>query len=287
MNPEAESIIRAIESLQQESNLFKDYIYPLVSGFFSALLGAGVAYFTLKNQENIQIEKSKMDITNKWTLIAEGAFSSLIALKSNYHGKLESNPFQRMSQVPSILHSSKPIIEEITSLSFIVPKKVDTESHSIKWRSITRIRTMIHNYNFTLDLWNKRNEIERPIKEKILHDHAELGFIDVSREQIFESVGAANYIALIDLTEKAMKFTDDLIIELNDFLTTFPEIGKALINTKKLKEYGSIITFNSESNPMLLNMIDKSPEVDFDVLAKLYGRTVEQVKNEYTTGYEK
>ena len=59
MIEETELLVRAIESLRQDENLFKDYIFPIASAFFSALLGAGVAYFTLKYQEDIKIEKRK------------------------------------------------------------------------------------------------------------------------------------------------------------------------------------------------------------------------------------
>ena len=55
MQEEIESIVKAIESLQQESNPFKDYMFPLASGFFSSMLGAGVAYLTLRHQDNSQL----------------------------------------------------------------------------------------------------------------------------------------------------------------------------------------------------------------------------------------
>lgn len=152
MNQEMELLIQAIEGLKQEGSIFKDYMFPLVSGFFSALLGAGVAYFTLKYQDYIQIEKEKMMTINRWSLLAEEAFSSLIAFKANYNGKLNTHPFQRVSQVPTILNCSKPIIEDFSSLSFIAPKKDDKDSLKIKWRGIPRIRAMINNYNFALEL---------------------------------------------------------------------------------------------------------------------------------------
>ncbi len=283
---ETELLVKAIEGLQQESNFFKDYMFPLVGAFFSALLGAGVAYLTLKYQEITKIEKEKMDSANNWILSVESAFSSLIALKSNYHNKLTPNPLQRAAIIPTIIFDPKPITEELSSLSFVIPKKEDEDSQLVKWRSITRIRSMVNNYNFLLSLWVKRNELERPIKEKIVHDFSDRAYADVTRDEIFSSVGTANYTALIDVTEKSLKFTDDLIIELNDFLTEFPSVAKTLINTNKLKHYGSLISFFSGGNEILTNLIVKVPDVDYDALAELYGRTAEQIKTEYSTGYE-
>lgn len=286
MSTEIESLVTAIESLRNESGFFKDYFFPLVSAFFSALLGAFVAYCTLRYQENIDIEKDKMDTVNRWTLTAETALSSLTNIKSNYHGELNNNPFERTLHVPTILHSANKINEKIENLSFIIPKKSDTEAQDIKWRNILRIRTMKENYNFILDIWKKRNEIERPIKEKILHDYAELGYVDVTQEQVFRSVGAANFISLIQLTEQAIKFTDDLILELNDFLTAFPQTSRKLIKTNKLKHYGTVFTYNIEDDAKRLNYLEKSPIVDFDMLAVFYGRTTEQVRRDSETGYE-
>ncbi len=286
MDQEIKLLIHAIENLRQESNFLKDYIFPLASGLFSSLLGGGVAYFTLKYHENIQIEKNKMDVANKWLILAENAFSSLIAIKTNYHGKLESSPMQRASSIPSFILGADPIDVDLTNLSFIVPKEEDKPSHQTKWRNLPRIRGMINNYNIILGMWEKRNEIDRPIKEKILSDFSSKGYVNVTVDQVFKSVGSANFISLIDLTEKAIKLTDDLIVELHDFLISFPEITKALIKTNKIKNYGTILTFSTNENQKLLYLISKSPEVSYELLSELYGQPADQIRNAYTTGYE-
>lgn len=48
MSHEIEPIVHAIESLRQEANPFKDYLFPIITGAFSSLLGFVVAYFTLR-----------------------------------------------------------------------------------------------------------------------------------------------------------------------------------------------------------------------------------------------
>lgn len=286
MNEEIESIVKAIESLQQEANPFKDYLFPLIAAFFSSLLGAFVAYFTISHQDKIKLEKERVHIINDWILLAEGAMQSLIAIKQNYHGKLSTNPFQRTLVTRAFIHTTKKIDKNISELSFIIPKKDDAEAIKVKWRQLPRIRAIIENYNFVIELWNKRSEVGRPLIEKILKDHSNLAHADVSREQIFESVTPADFVVLIDLTEKAINFTDDFIIELNDFIAEFPKIGKSLINAKALKKHGPIITYRVEDNPILLGLIEKVPAVDFTILAPLFGLTVEELKNEFTTGYE-
>lgn len=286
MNEEIESIVKAIESLQQESNSFKDYIFPIITGFFSSILGALVAYFTLRHQDRIQLEKERIYTVNDWLLLIEGAMSSLISIKQNYHGKLENNPFQRTQEVRSLIHNTKFLEKNISSLSFIIPKRDDTKGKEEKWRQLPRIRAMIDNYNFIIELWNKRSELERPIKEKIIKDYAELAYAEVNREQIFKSINPSDFIVLIDLTERAIKFTDDFIVEFNDFMTNFPSVAKSLIDNKYIEQYGPIITCKSDENPKLLALIEKEPEVDYTILAELFGETVEKVKQEYTTGYE-
>ena len=285
MREETELVVKAIESLQQEGNAFKDYIFPLITGFFSSVLGAFVAYITINHQDKIKLEKERVHTINDWILLAEGAMQSLIAIKGNYHGQLSNNPFQRALTTRAFIHSTKKIEKNISELSFIIPKKDDKKAVAEKWRQLPRIRAIFENYNFAIELWNKRSEYGRPLIEKILKDNSSLAHTEVTREQIFESVNAADFIVLIDLTEKAIRFTDDFIIELNDFIAEFPKIGKSLVNKKATDKYGSIISYKVEENPILLNLIKNSPEVDYTILAELFGLTVEEVKNEYTTGY--
>jgi hypothetical protein len=286
MNEESVLIVKAIESLQQEANPLKDYLFPLIAAFFSSLLGAFVAYFTISHQDKIKLEKDRVHIINDWVLLAEGAMQSLISIKQNYHGKLSNNPFQRALVTRAFIHSTKKIDKNISELSFIIPKKDDTESIKEKWRQLPRIRAIIENYNFIIELWNKRSKDGRPLIEKILKDHSNLAHAHVTQEQIFESVSPADFIVLIDLTEKAINFTDDFIIELNDFIAEFPKVGKSIINSKAIEKHGPIICYKTEDNPILLGLIEKEPEVDFAALAILFGLSIEDVKQEFTTGYE-
>jgi hypothetical protein len=286
MNQEIESIVKAIESLHQATNPFKDYLFPLIAAFFSSLLGAFVAYFTISHQDKITLDKERVHIINDWVILADGAMQSLISIKKNYHDKLTANPFQRTLATRSSINSAQKINKNVSELSFIIPNEGDTEAIQVKWRQLPRIRAIIENYNFVLDLWDKRSEVGRPLIEKILKDHTNLAYAGVTQEEIFKSVRPADFIVLIDLTENAINFTDDFIIELNDFITEFPKIGKSFINAKALKKHGPIISYKNKGNPKLADLIKKVPAVDFTILAPLFGLTVEEIKSEYTTGYE-
>lgn len=285
MNDETRALVEAIISLKHEPSYIKDYIFPVATGLFSSLLGAGVAYLTIRHQDNSQIQKNRVQAINNWILCAEGAAQSLISMKQNYHGKLTSNPFQRAMEVRSLIGTTKKIDKDITVISFIVPRKDEPDTHDIKWRQLSLIRSMMQNYNLIIDTWNKREEIDRPIKEKLMKDYGELAYADVSKEQILSSVGVAKFTLLMDLTERAIRFTDDLIIELHDFLEHFPDIAKSLIKKQYRDRYGPIVVYSTGGNAILENLIEKSIEVDFSILAPLFGVTEEKLRAEYDTGY--
>jgi hypothetical protein len=282
---ETAQVVQAIESLQQEPNLFKDYIFPIASALFTSILGAGIAYFTLRSQENIQIEKDKMNNTNKWTFLLEEAGTTLMAIKMIYYDQLSDNPIQRISAIPSILLNAQPINEKLESLSFIV-KKLDSKTEPEKWSQISKIKLMVNSYNHLIYLWEQRNSIDKPIKEKLMAEFSNQGYIDISEQEAIQAIGPAKMILLIDLTEKVVKFTDDLLIEINDFLINFPAYAKSRIKTKQLKRFGSVITYSNNGNTLLLAMLAKTPEPDFTSVEELFGETSKEIKKRMKNGYE-
>lgn len=285
MHIETAQVVQAIESLQQEPNLFKDYIFPIASALFTSILGAGIAYFTLRSQENIQIEKDKMNNTNKWTFLLEEAGTTLMAIKMIYYDQLSDNPIQRISAIPSILLNAQPINEKLESLSFIV-KKLDSKTEPEKWSQISKIKLMVNSYNHLIYLWEQRNSIDKPIKEKLMAEFSNQGYIDISEQEAIQAIGPAKMVLLIDLTEKVVKFTDDLLIEINDFLINFPAYAKSRIKTKQLKRFGSVITYSNNGNTLLLAMLAKTPEPDFTSVEELFGETSKEIKKRMKNGYE-
>jgi hypothetical protein len=283
VHEETELLVNAIEALKQEPNYIKDYIFPIASALFTSVLGAGIAFFTLRHQEEVQFEKDKMNNANKWTLKIEEARASLIAIKGNYNGQLLSDPFQRISAIPTILFHAEPIAEDYQDLSFIVPKK-DEEPE--KWSQITQVRAMVSNYNYILKLWEQRNDINQAFKEKLLQAHGNNAHMTLSINDVIDAVGKADVVILIDLNERVIKLTDDLIRETDDFLSKFPEYAKSKIKHKRLKKYGSVLTYSNNDNKKLLEIIERSPEVDFSTVEDLFGSTSDEIKKRHETGYE-
>lgn len=285
MSEEAELIVKAVESLRTESVWYKDYLFPIVSSFFSAILGAFVAYFALEFQEKIKSERVKLNICNDWTLTIEGLFQSLIALKGNYYQKINGDPFQRALHVSSIIGHNPPINKNISELSFLVPTKEDPSSQEVKWRSLSLINGLISNYNVILQIWEKRNSIERPLREKLLSVYGDKAYADLTHKQIIDTLGERDLLSLIDLTEKAIHFTDDIIIESNSFMNDFPKAVQSIINLKQINKYGSIITFDISKNTFLQKLLEKCPELNCKMLVDLYGQPEDVIKAIYDNGY--
>lgn len=286
MHEEIKLLVDAIGELKQDPSYFKDYMFPIASAFFTSILGAAIAYFTLRWQENTQIEKEKMNIANKWILITEGARSNLLAIKGNYHGQLDSNPFKRLGLIPTILIEEDPIEVEYHELSFVVPTEKPTDNVYPKWSQIPRFRAVISNYNQTISLWKQRNLLNEEFKEKLIHAHGDAVVNGFSIEHALAAVGHPFLIKFIDLTERIIKLTDDLVVEMDDFLVSFPKYAKTRIKYKRLKKYGSVLSYSNNENEALLKMLEKSPEADFSKFEGLFGESHESISKRHQTGYE-
>ena len=276
-------IVKAIDGMRQQPDYFKDYIFPIVSAFFSSLLGAGAAYLTLRHQDGLQIEKDKLVASNKWILKADQALQELVAIKKNYHGVLTQMPIQRLLSIPSILLYAKPMVGDYQDLSFIAPKG-GGDYH--EWSQIPRIRAMFSNYNYVLSLWRERNELNQRMKEKLLAEYGDDMHRGISKEQILKAVGKPDLQVIIDLSEKLIRLTDDVICELNAFLVGFPEYLKSVIQTTRLKRFGTILLFSANENPALMELMKKSPKVDFTTVEDIFDRTAEDIMKRHETGYE-
>lgn len=283
MHQDISLIINAIESLKQEPNIFKDYLFPIVSAFFTSLLGAWIAYFFFRYQENIKMEKEKIDVTNKWIILAEEAMTSLINFKTLYNNKLTAHPIQRALAVPTIIFTSSPIIEDYSKLSFLTTTV--SNSDYPKWSQINRIRTMIHNYNYLQEIFQKRNDIGQPMKEKVLKKHSNKAFVNISNSDILTLVDHSELANFIHLTEYIINLIDDLLIEFEDFITNFPTYAKTLIKTKKLANYGGILTYLSTENIKTQELLKKSPDADYTSITNLFGKSEEELKQLFSTGY--
>jgi len=286
MSEEIGAIVQAIEGLNPESNPFKDYVFPVITAFLSSLLGAFVAYFTIRHQDNVLSVKEKIGAMNDCSLSVENAMTSLVAIKNNYKDGLSNNPIQRALFIKSLVNDISRIEVNISTLSFIVPSKNDVSGQGEKWRSLPRIRSLVGNYNSLIDLWDKRKELERPIKERLVKAYGSNGYAEMNVSQILSGVDSSDFVMLIDLTERAVKYTDELLIESGDFLDKFPKIGEKLISRNNRKKYGPLLAFTSKENKKLQEVFIKTVEVDYLIVADLFGISEEDARKQYESGYE-
>ncbi|WP_308375606.1 hypothetical protein [Microbulbifer sp. RZ01] len=280
MSEESE-LVKAILELKQESNPVKDYIYPFLITSLAAFLGL----FSVKYQKYIDAQKEKLEVANNWVVSFQGAFEGLISIKRTYKGKLSDDPLQRTSAVQEIIHSATKIDLDLGGLSFLVPEKSDTEALEDKWRSLPRINSMKKNYNFLIEVWGKRNLHAAIIIPKIIKVHAENGVADMSYPKIIECVGQEEFLPYMDLTEYAIKMTDDLLIEIYDFVSNFEKSAKECIDIFRVRSYGQILTYKNE-NAEVKDCLEKSPALDYAHLSQLFNVPEEHLRAKYHTGYE-
>jgi len=148
------------------------------------------------------------------------------------------------------------------------------------------IRTMIGNYNQTLSMWKHRNILNEEFKQKLTDTRDDIIIHGFSIDHALGAVGQPFLIKFIDLTERLVKLTDDLVVELDDFLENFPKYAKTMIRVKQLNNYGTVLTYSNNNNKALLDMLIKSPEADFSELESLFGERNEDIKKRHQTGYE-
>jgi hypothetical protein len=286
MQEEYAMLVDAIRALAPEADWIKDYAFPMFSAFFSAILGAVVAYGTLRLQHRHDAERQKLEILNRWTLNAEQRLQSLIAIKANYHRQLTADPFQRLLRIPSVLGVFSRPEDSAAELSFILPERSDTDGLNEKWRQVPRISALFSNYETLMSLWAKRNEIERPWREGLVNAAGGQATLAVSFEDAVRATSHAQIITLIGITEQVVKMTDDVMLELNDFIYRFPSIGEAVLNMKVARRFGKIANVSAALTVERAGLLERSPAVDIkqlslmsgiaeESLAEMYGQTAE------------
>ncbi|MGL1933128.1 MAG: hypothetical protein OCC45_15445 [Desulfotalea sp.] len=270
-------IVKAIEGLQ--SNYVTNYILPIGTVLISGLLGGGVAYYSLHNQEKNKIEIQKIDSINNTIISVIEIRTRLISIKENYIGKITNEPIQRVLNIPSLLLNETKIDVNLGRLSFLAPNKKATEIQ--KWESITLISTLFSNYNLLQNILVKRNEMILDLFSKL---EKYMG-IPLDLKKLEDTLGKGTILKLIDLTELSLMLVDELIIETSDFLIEFHKIAKTKIDPTVLRKYGTILQIIlPESNK---DFIAKTPEVDLDLLSQILGRPVDELTKKYRPIYTK
>ena len=135
-------------------------------------------------------------------------------------------------------------------------------------------------------MWDKRNELNEAFKQSILKTYGNNGLVNITPQSAETAFGSASLVALIDITERCIKLTDHIIIELNDFLENFPKFAKTKIKLKRLKNFGKLIRYSNNDNSFLVELIKPEVKVDFSSVKDLFDETVQDLEKRHTTGYE-
>ena len=90
-------------------------------------------------------------------------------------------------------------------------------------------------------MWNIRNEINDKVRIQFFKaNNLNIAYADLSDEEIESKINQSDLSCLIDLTERSLRLTDDLIIEFYKFLNEFPAAVSKKIDLNLLKNYGFI-----------------------------------------------
>lgn len=304
MSPDAILLAKAIVSLQPSPDYLKEYIFPIVLAFFSALLGGMSAIYINHKQELKNITKSNFIAANETFVKAHGCLNNLIAIKANYKHITFDEPLYRAFAYPTMLVKKDEVTFNPSTLYFIRPIPTANKpfpenliwhiKHRIlkmevpspppeellyTWRNVVRISSMFSNYNQIMEFLVTRNELSQLAKDKA----RELG--DLSDQQTFlelpKLLGRQLCGGFIDVTEQAIALTDHVIIELHKFMMEFPAIASSNIELKRIREWGGLPTYTNQQ-PLFLETIKPMAKPNFERLAAYVGISEEEAKARYT-----
>lgn len=276
----------ALEGLPIGGNTIEDLILPVGTVLLSAALGVGGTLFTIHAQERRQTRQERLHASNDWMLTIENMLQSLMSIKGNYCEGISSHPYQRALHVRTLLGTSAPVEKSLANLSFIVPTEAELGIAELDWRALSRINGLVKNYNLTIEIWNKRHEVERPLRQKLMSANGGLGYAHLTLQQIRAILTDAELLLMIDLTEKAIHLTDDLIVEACSFLEGFPDaVAPKIFGNRPGKRRG-LIRFQTKQNAFWQKMRIRCPEVNCVPLVSLYGvSSADEVREFYNNGY--
>lgn len=127
--------------------------------------------------------------------------------------------------------------------------------------------------------------LNEQFKSSILEKHGSNAVMMLSSEEMVQTVGHAFMVAFIDLNERLIRLTDDIILEIEDFLMEFPKFAKGKIQIKRLKRYGSIFVYSNNGNPHIIQLLERSPDPDFELLSQVFGEPEEVIRKKFDTGH--
>lgn len=304
MSTDAEIIAKAIEALQPKPDYLKDYAFPALMMFCSALLGGVVALRISKAQELQRITRDNFSTSLQAFILAHECLNNLVAIKSNYVDKITwDEPLYRALAIPTMLAKLDEVKFSSTGFYFIrgMPtankgriefacwwlkhrllrmevKRPPTAEIAHTWRNTVRISCMFENYNQIMMFLRVRNEISEHIKEP-------LSRVDTSNMQSFEElpkvIGHVLTGKFVSITELTISLTDHVIKELHSFLMEFPDIAESNIELSRIREWGKLPRYENEKE-VFKKCLEPIVKPDFQRVAAYTGGTEEEIRKQYT-----
>lgn len=283
MSNDALMIASAILNLQQESSIFKDYIFPIVTTSGSVFLGYLVAINTFTRQEIIKLEIERVNNFNKFLIAIDSGMQTLIAVKNTYKGRINTDPLERALTIPKINCFFSPT-PDVTLVVFLANanKYIANTNFYETWNNLPRVNAMLGNFQYLHDKINHRNSVLSQLTEFYQFNAQGQSFLDLTSltPEQFKVLKTA-----IDLTEGVVCMVEGLLKEYYSCLKHMPNAAKLSINEKLTKKHVEIFTYSNPS-PQFRDSFSPVPRVDISELASLLGVTEDVARASFITGYE-
>ncbi|HGG9147933.1 TPA: hypothetical protein ACJJYF_001439 [Enterobacter cloacae] len=253
MDDRALSIAAAILSLKQDSDWFKDYIFPISMSFFSALMGGVSAYYFTKRHETSKEEVANCRVANKLILKVLESLTLLNSLKSSYINIEESHPIIRAMRIVPFKYDIKPMEFDLSLLSFIkdVPtanrsrmqrvrdfinlkvlgqevERPSLEEIQNSWRNIKRISNFLINYKCAIELIESRFNMDTQLRGMI-EPHYNYFKQSGDDTMILNAVPNDLFARYLYETEQLLSLIGHLIVEFYSFAHEFPSVAESNI----------------------------------------------------------
>lgn len=300
MSHDAEIIANAIAALQPKSDYLKDYFFPAIMMFCSALLGGLVALRINKAQETQRITRDNFTASFQTFVLAHECLNNLVAIKSNYVDSIKwDEPIIRATTYPTMLVRLDEVKFSSTALYFIrsIPtankrskeaaiwwfkhrllrkevKRPPSKEVANTWRNTVRISAMFENYNHIMMFLQTRNVISEQVREL-------MSKANTSRLQTFtefpDVIGKPLTGKFVFLTETTIALTDHVIKELYSFMMEFPGIAESNIELSRIREWGKLPRYENDK-AMFKKCLEPIIQPNFQRVAVYIGGSEEEAR---------
>ncbi len=239
-----------------------------------------------EKQEKTKGTINKVNSANELFIKVMFIHIKLVAIRQNYYENVNksSDPRYRWMKMPSIMMDIEKIEFNLSRMSFIATEKTANLSleYSATWQNVIRIGVMIANYNHIGELINIRNGALHEFESVLLAKKID----KCDYKTACYLVGEASILRVIQLTEHLILVIDDILIEVNSFLKSFPQCVLDSVDSKLIKNHESILSFTFFSdNPN--KKIKRVVEVDYQIMAKIFNEDEAIITENTETFYNK